>query len=116
MLEIKIMPNKDLRFTITKGDLDDLNFAGRSDTDLLSDMLEPCWSNGQYHVFSADQFGHLSEAPLIADSADCDDNGKWTLHGNVWWYPDYAVYNCMEVLRDECEVTFPFGYDADENS
>lgn len=116
MVEITVMPNNNLKLTATKEEMEDFNFSERSDTELLSALLEPCWTNGQYYVFNADQFGHLSEAPLIADEANIDeeDSVTWTLHGKVWWYPNYMVSNCMEVLRDEGEVVFTYAYDADE--
>ena len=111
-LEIKIEENGNLTLKLPKGELEeqDLN----DEIYALSQLLEPCWSNGQYYVFDASQLGHMSEAPLIAEDASSDDNGAWTTYGRVWWYPDYQVSNCMEELRENGEVTFAFAYNSEE--
>jgi len=114
-LEIKILPNRDLLLKASpelKAEMQDWDV--NDDIRVLSDLLEPCWTNGQYMVHTADDFGHLSEAPLVADCSWHEDNGELRHFGPVWWFPNYQVQNCMEKLRDEGEVTFTFAYDAED--
>lgn len=114
-MEIRILENGNLKISATSEELDDLNVGeyGR-ETVPLAALLEPLWTNGQYYVFDADQLGHMTEAPLIAEDADCDDDGNWTLHGRVWWFPNYCVENCMDTLREKGEVIFDHAYTEEE--
>lgn len=117
-IEITVLPNRNLKISASPADIEEACSTrtpdSLTDLEILSCLLEPCWTNGQYYVFDASALGHMTEAPLIADSADCDDDGKWTTQGPVWWFPGYEVENCMDTLRDCGEVVFTFAYDSDD--
>jgi len=116
-VEITVLPNRNLKISASPEDIEDAcstrNPDALTDLEILTCLLEPCWTNGEYYVFDASQLGHMTEAPLIADSADLDGDGTWTTQGPVWWFPNYCVENCMDTLRDCGEVVFTFAYDSE---
>lgn len=112
-MEIKIdATTESLTLSVSKEEAEELNTT-INEVHELSRILEDCWSNGQYYVFSGDQLGHMTEAPMIVDEAEIDDDGVWTVHGRAWWFPDYCVDNCIEILKNTGTVTFPLGYRED---
>lgn len=117
-VEITILPNRNLKISASPEDIEDAcstrNPDALTDLEILTCLLEPCWTNGEYYVFDASQLGHMTEAPLIAEDASCDDDGEWTVYGRVWWFPNYCVENCMETLREKGEVIFTYAYTEDE--
>lgn len=117
-VEITVLENRALKICASLADIEEAcstrNPDALTDIEILTCLLEPCWTNGEYYVFTADQFGHLTEAPMISKEADCPDDGLWIMRGDVWWFPNYQVENCMDTLRDCGEVVFPFAYNADD--
>lgn len=115
MLNIKELPNGDLRITAGNEERAEIAEWIRSDRpsedrdlEILVEMTESYWTNGSWRPFSADDanpFVGLSSAPCIAEDMDMDDEGNWTIVGRFWAFTDYQILSFAEQLRDRgyCE-------------
>ena len=66
----------------------------KDDLSILLDWTESYQTNGGYHPFDAGEgnpFVGLTEAPMIAESMDYDDDGNAMIDGDVWYFNDYIV-------------------------
>ncbi|MGA2798016.1 MAG: hypothetical protein ABSE63_10575 [Thermoguttaceae bacterium] len=71
----------------------------------LHDLLEDHFSNGWEWVPPED-LGALTAAPIISDEIERDDRGNIIEAGRVYWYPDYAVRDEIEELREKLVLIF----------
>jgi hypothetical protein len=53
-----------------------------------------------------EDIGALTAAPILSDEIVRDDNGRVVEAGRVYWYPDYAVRDEIEGLRDRLLLLF----------
>lgn len=55
-----------------------------------------------------EEVGALTDSPILAecDGLDRDDNGDLTAVGKVAWFPDYAVRDPWEELRNRGRTVF----------
>ncbi len=55
-----------------------------------------------------EEVGALTDSPIIAecDGLDRDDDGELTAVGKVAWFPDYAVRDPWEELRNRGRTVF----------
>jgi hypothetical protein len=75
----------------------------------LIEMLEDMLANGWETLNDDDKvaIGALTGCDVIlTDEAERDDHGKLLKVGRVYWNPNYAVDNEVELLRDRGEITF----------
>lgn len=74
----------------------------------LCDLLEDTgWRpNGRLYDVRPEWIGALTDAPILTDGLTIEDNGDATVHGNVWWFPNYMVENFMETLIEKGSVIF----------
>jgi len=103
----EITPNGNLKFKVLTEDgreiLQDKNFVWS-----VSDMLDhEGWSgNDMLYEVSPSDIGALTDAPIVTDAVERDDEGDVISVGNVWWFPSYAVDSWEEILYNTGEVIF----------
>lgn len=69
--------------------------------------------NCDLDMIQPEDVGALTDSPIFADDVDLDDQGELRAVGDVWWYPDYQIFNPAEVLVEKGQVIFT---PAPENS
>lgn len=73
--------------------------------DILGDVIETMLANG-FQWVQPEDISALTDAPIISDEADYDDQGKLVAIGRVFWFPGYQVLDPVEVLYEKGEVIF----------
>ncbi|KWT95562.1 MULTISPECIES: hypothetical protein [unclassified Variovorax] len=98
-------PGGNLQFILESDDdkelvADLLETHGGDDVTLLSWLLEATgWSpNGHFDRINPEDVAALTDAPMLATDVEYLDDGSRRVHGDVWWYPDYAVRNFGDEL------------------
>ena len=77
-------------------DHDDLNYWNA-----MFDLFEYERCNGSYEPFDAGRgnpFVGLTDAPCVAESMDCDDDGNQSVDGRLWYSASYDLENELETL------------------
>lgn len=111
-MKFEITENGNLKISAEAEDKDMLedNKAHNGGDDLASlcDLLEYTgWRpNGRLYDVQPEWIGALTDAPILTDDLTIADNGDATVHGNVWWFPNYMVENFMETLIEKGSVIF----------
>lgn len=81
----------------------------------LATVLEYELGNGWEllpHGIAPDEVGGLTEAPMLSDETAHDEyTNAFTHIGRIYWFPDYAVRDPVEVLARDGVVRFPLGED-----
>lgn len=82
--------------------------VGGNDVRFLDDMLDQLGFLGNAKLFGIDpvNVGALTDAPMLSDAIDLQDDGSIVVLGNVWWYPNYQVEDFAERLIERGSVTF----------
>ncbi|MGU4702900.1 hypothetical protein K6L09_40235, partial [Burkholderia cepacia] len=67
--------------------------VGGNDVRFLDDMLDQLGFLGNAKLFGIApvDVGALTDAPMLSDAIDLQDDGSIVVLGNVWWYPNYQV-------------------------
>lgn len=67
------------------------------------------WLHERFEFLRPESIGALTDAPILGDSyaIERDENGE-LIHtgGPVWWFPDYAVRDPWEELKNTGRVIF----------
>lgn len=77
----------------------------------FADAFEGLLCNG-WSWLAPQDIGALTDAPLLSNCAVMEDDGTYTIHDDcgfecgVFWFPDYAVCDPLEKLRDGGKVFF----------
>lgn len=108
MITCKILPNGDLKLTAGNAARSELKSLRErfGYWQAMADALEGYSCNGSFTHFDAGQanpFVGLTSAPCIAEVMDTDDDGRQSVDGRLWWFPDY-------VIRDDLEELYRKGY------
>jgi hypothetical protein len=112
MIDIQILKNGHLQLNAdaeTQEAIGEAQADGRCSGLILWDQSEAYWTNGGFHPFDAglaNPFVGLTCAPCIAESIDVDDDGEMSIVGRLWWFPDYAVLDPVDVLKRKGSVIF----------
>ena len=110
-LDAKVLPNGNLKISADNENrawMDDYP-EGTDDSVILDEGFEHYWATGSFYPFnpeSANPFIGLTSAPCIAESMDIDDNGKRTVVGRLWWFPQYQTTSVIDELVEVGEVVF----------
>ena len=107
-MQHSILPNGNLLLTLEADDVepvtDILDRLGDQDHLLLAELFEYAgWpGNGVlYPVLPVHVVGALTDAPIISDQVDYEDDGTVNVSGKVWWFPQYELRNfCRDLLED----------------
>jgi hypothetical protein len=71
--------------------------TNRGSNQNLWELLEEHLTNG-WDWINPEDVGALTEAPILSDTADYDDNGNLVDIKRCWGYMDYMIYNPIEQL------------------
>jgi len=119
-MKYEILPSGNLQFSIDKDcakrymleDLDMLQdikdlYEGDDIVSLYEFLDNFGYStNGYLWGIMPEDVGALTGAPMLSDDVEYTDDGNIVVSGNVWWYPDYAVSNWLDVLIKNGSVVF----------
>lgn len=85
-----------------------LDKSTHKDHGFLADLLEHTgWGpNGRLAQVAPEDVGALTDAPILTDDLVIDDHGEMTVHGRVWWFPNYQIESFAETLIKTGKVTF----------
>lgn len=68
-------------------------------------LLEHHLANG-WEMVPPKDLGALTSAPILSDEIERDEDGQITAAGRVYWYPDYAVRDEIQELREKISIVF----------
>ncbi|HEV2581043.1 MAG TPA: hypothetical protein VGT44_09335 [Ktedonobacteraceae bacterium] len=74
----------------------------------LSEVIEWQLANG-WSLVRPEDVGALTDAPLLSEDVDIDDQGTIRSVGIVYWYPQYDVSDPVEQLLQQGYVDFVRG-------
>lgn len=74
-------------------------------THFIHDLFEWQVCNG-WEWIAPEEIGALTDAPILSDSADRDEQGRLTKIGKVYWFPNYQIESAVQTLYDTGTVTF----------
>ena len=104
--EFEKQANGNMRIVLLKGARDDVQeIASREDIDAdsrLAETIEWQLANG-WSLVRPEDVGALTEAPIISEEIDDDDQGNVLKVGTVYWYPEYDVRDPVAQLRDQAK-------------
>lgn len=110
MITCKILPNGNLLATAdNEGRHHIARYLKRNYWEAMALAFEPYSVNGSFTPFDAgdgNPFVGLTSAPCVAESMDCDDKGKRSIAGRLWWFPDYAIRDPLDELARRGRTEF----------
>ena len=71
----------------------------------MHDLFEWQTCNG-WEWIAPEKIGALTDAPILTDSAERDDEGQLTSVGRVYWFPSFQVESPVRRLTEQGVVTF----------
>src|SRR5687767_457297 len=71
----------------------------------MHDLFEWHTCNG-WEWIAPEEIGALTDAPILSDSVERDDQGRLMKVGDVYWFPNYQVESAVQTLHDTGKVTF----------
>jgi hypothetical protein len=74
----------------------------------LAETIEWQLSNG-WSLLRPEDIGALTEAPILSEEADFDNQGTARNVGTVYWYPQYDVFDPVAKLLENGYVEFVRG-------
>lgn len=112
MFDQSVLPNGDLKFTLTGETLDYVweQYVAGAWSDIADLVCEyDLTANGELYTILPEWIGALTSAPIFSDELDYDGGDTDTVShvGRVWWFPDYQILDPMRILLDTGEVIFP---------
>jgi len=110
-VDFEILSNGNLRISLNangKIELTEMNNLPEerlNDYDKLRELMEFQLCNGWAWVNSED-VSALTDAPILSDDANYNDDGIMEVNGEVWWYPDYQTIDLAKELLETGELIF----------
>lgn len=111
-MNLNINPNCSITLEAQADDMEMLeNIQQRCEGDdarfLIELLDETGWTpNGKLFFVRPEHLGALTDAPILTDELEVDDEGKPVRFGRVWWYPQYEHKDCAQELISKGKVTF----------
>lgn len=112
--EFDILPGGNLRISLTeegKQERDDIQsgkfYAGDYKRD-IGYWTEYQLGNG-WEFLRPEEIGALTDAPILAENVKRREDGEYIGVAWVFWYPDYAIRNPVDVLLRDGSVEFRRG-------
>ena len=107
-IEYEILPNGNLVFRATNEARHDYaqQLRERGSDSVFWDVLAPFQANGILFGIDPEDIGALTSAPIITDDLTIEDDGERTVHGKVWWFPNYCIIDPMAELFHKGRVEF----------
>ena len=107
MLTIKILANGDLSVkAVDSSEVLEMLENERPHDLIMSDLIESHSTNGSFFAFIASDIGHMSDAPMIGESALHSDAGIIGVIGKSWFYAPYNTTLETEELAEGNEVIY----------
>lgn len=78
----------------------------RNNSQLWVELMESRSTNGLQHFATADELGHMSEAPCIVEGLEHNDDGSVTVTGRTWYLADYMTRDELQDLAHGQAVMF----------
>jgi hypothetical protein len=102
--------NGDLEITLTdegRAEFDDIlaEQEKHGSMQALCELLEYQLCNGWDWV-RPEEIGALTNAPILSEEVDRDDQGDLKSVGRVYWFPDYMVTDEIEELQKTGKIVF----------
>lgn len=107
-----ILKNGDLLITASNQERADIAYGlsqERGYWSVMADCFESFSCNGSYTPFNAgdaNPFVGLTSAPCIAESMTTEDDGQQRIDGRFWWFPDYAIRDPLDELKNRGRTVF----------
>ncbi|MGL5921951.1 hypothetical protein [Chroococcidiopsis sp.] len=98
-IEFRLQDNGNIKLVLKPAAIEEFTTEEKP---TLAELLEDISSNSDYGFGTADQFGHMSEAPCIY-SRLAEDQAEPT---DLWYFDDYLVVNEIAWLWKYGELTF----------
>lgn len=111
-MQFEKLPNDNLVLIMEPQDADEVAELLRKTTHMdhgfLADLLEYArWpGNGMLYQVQPEWVGALTDAPILTDEMDYEDDGTVAVKGRIWWYPQYETSAFAEVLLEHGRVVF----------
>lgn len=112
-INAKILPNGNLKLTAnnaTRLHIKEKLQEGREcHHSIMLDLFESYFTNGSFHPFDAGAGNPnvgLTDAPCVAESMNCDDNGQYEIEGRFWYYAEYMLKSELEQLKNKGYVIY----------
>lgn len=70
------------------------------------DYLIECVTGNGLEFLAPERIGALTSAPIFGEDIQYGDDGNIDDVGAVFWFPNYAVVNEMELLAESGELVF----------
>ncbi len=111
LTEFTKLENGNLKIALTEeGEIerDEIQSGQWSVSDAMKDIAGwiECELGNGWDWLRPEEIGALTEAPILSDDVERDDNGDLTYVGRVYWYPQYEVSDPLEKLLRDGSVIF----------
>lgn len=109
--EFETLPNGNLRIRLLeeeRGSAEEIAAQQIAADSKLAQVIEWQLGNGWSFVRPED-IGALTEAPILTEEIDTDDQGTVLKVGTVYWYPQYDVSDPVAKLLENGYVDFQQG-------
>jgi hypothetical protein len=85
----------------------DLLSQDKGDYNTFYELLEEHLTNGLEWI-NPDDLGAMTDAPILSDVVERDEDNKITSCDYVWWYPNYQVSSPLDELKENGRVIFTY--------
>lgn len=80
-------------------------FRSQSSASALESLLEDILSNSAWEILRPEEVGALTDAPILGEEVERDEDGKLLRCKAVYWFPDYMVRDEIRAIL-QGSVTF----------
>lgn len=107
-LNFEVLPNGNLKLTATKVGKELLKESNQDVIGKWLDLLEPTSCNGSYALVHPEKLGWLTDAPIIVNYADYDDNFEFVEHEDTvyWYFNEYMIQDEFKLLLTNKPLIF----------
>ena len=109
--EFEKQANGNLRIVLlpaARADVEEIASQEMDADSRLAETIEWQLSNG-WSLLRPEDIGALTEAPILSEEVDYDDQGNVDRVGTVYWYPQYDVFDPIGQLLTNGSVEFVRG-------
>ena len=113
-----ILKNGFLKITADNEDRSELAYAYRGETGApggypaADDYVREALYQAGWEFVRPETVAALTDAPIITNDMQVDDNGDVVHVGDVWWFPGYMITDPWQELKNHGRVIF----DPEENN
>jgi hypothetical protein len=118
LVQFKKLENGNLRISLIeeeRSEVEEISQNGKGIDAQFIEIIEHQLCNG-WDMIKPEEIAALTSAPILSDSAIYDDRGILTGIDEVWWYPNYAIFNEVEELLEHGYIDFDLGEEYKEDA